>query len=107
MRHGRAFAIIVVLARLFGTNRVADLVRSLEGDEEEAYAGQQTPETESIAADERQHAAIGMRSRGETPRATTTVRRALARRRCTGVAGRGLCARRFSVPTTASSATCR
>jgi len=48
---------IVVLARLFGTNRVADLVRSLEGDEEEAYAGQQTPETESIAADERQHAA--------------------------------------------------
>jgi vacuolar iron transporter family protein len=47
---------IVVLARLFGTNRVADLVRSLEGDEEEAYAGQQTPETESIAADERQHA---------------------------------------------------
>jgi VIT1/CCC1 family predicted Fe2+/Mn2+ transporter len=47
---------IVALARMFGTDRVADLVRALEGDEEEAYAGQQTPETESIAADERQHA---------------------------------------------------
>ena len=49
---------IVFLARILGTDRVADLVRSLEGDEEEAYAGQQTPETESIAADERQHAAF-------------------------------------------------
>lgn len=48
---------IVFLARVFGPDRVADLVRSLEGDEEAAYAGQQTPETESIAADERRHAA--------------------------------------------------
>src|SRR3954454_1851512 len=47
---------IVALARAFGTDRVSELVRSLEGDEEEAYAGQQTPETESIAADERKHA---------------------------------------------------
>jgi VIT1/CCC1 family predicted Fe2+/Mn2+ transporter len=47
---------IVALARVFGTDRVADMVRALEGDEEEAYAGQQTPETESIAADERRHA---------------------------------------------------
>jgi vacuolar iron transporter family protein len=48
---------VVLLARILGTDRVADMVRALEGDEEEAYAGQQTPETESIAADERMHAA--------------------------------------------------
>ena len=48
---------VVFLARVLGTDRVSELVRSLEGDEEAAYAGQQTPETESIAADERQHAA--------------------------------------------------
>jgi VIT1/CCC1 family predicted Fe2+/Mn2+ transporter len=41
---------------LFGPERVADLVRGLEGDEEAAYASQMTPETESIAADEREHA---------------------------------------------------
>lgn len=50
--------LIIGLARLFGTDKVADLVRSLEGDEEEAYADQLTPETAAIAADEREHAAI-------------------------------------------------
>ncbi len=50
--------VIIRLARLLGTNRVADLVRSLEGDEEEAYTSQMTPETEAIAADEREHAAL-------------------------------------------------
>ncbi len=49
---------IILLARLFGTHRVADLVQALEGDEEEAYASQLTPETASIAADEREHAEI-------------------------------------------------
>jgi VIT1/CCC1 family predicted Fe2+/Mn2+ transporter len=49
---------IVWLARRFGTNAVSDLVRALEGDEEEAYASQLTPETASIAADEREHAQI-------------------------------------------------
>ncbi len=49
---------IIFLARLFGTHRVADLVLALEGDEEEAYADQLTPETAKIAADEREHAAI-------------------------------------------------
>ena len=29
---------IILLARLFGTNAVADMVRALEGDEEQAYA---------------------------------------------------------------------
>ena len=57
-RRGCAFGCIIALARVFGTNRVADLVRALEGDEEEAYASQLTPETAAIAADEREHAEI-------------------------------------------------
>jgi vacuolar iron transporter family protein len=52
---------IIALARLFGTDRVADLVQALEGDEEEAYAVQLTPETAAIAADEREHAEIWKR----------------------------------------------
>jgi VIT1/CCC1 family predicted Fe2+/Mn2+ transporter len=63
---------IIVLAQLFGTKAVADLVRALEGDEEEAYSAQATPETASIAADERQHAEIWEQlNRGETPTAVT------------------------------------
>jgi len=50
--------VIIALARMFGTERVADLVQALEGDEQEAYASQLTPETASIAADEREHAEI-------------------------------------------------
>lgn len=49
---------IVWLARVLGTRRVAGLVQSLEGDEEAAYAEQLTPETAAIAADEREHAQI-------------------------------------------------
>ncbi len=56
--------IIIALARLFGTRRVADLVLSLEGDEENAYAEQLTPETAAIAADEREHAQIWERLQG-------------------------------------------
>ncbi len=53
---------IVVLARLLGTRAVSDLVRALEGDEEEIY-GQQgaSEEVASIAADEREHAEIWKR----------------------------------------------
>ncbi|HEY7600081.1 MAG TPA: VIT1/CCC1 transporter family protein, partial [Candidatus Limnocylindrales bacterium] len=50
--------LIILLARLLGTRAVADLVQALEGDEEEAYAGQLSPETAAIAADEREHARI-------------------------------------------------
>ena len=50
--------LVILLARLLGTERVADLVRAMEGDEEAAYAQQMTPETELIAADEREHAAM-------------------------------------------------
>jgi VIT1/CCC1 family predicted Fe2+/Mn2+ transporter/rubrerythrin len=51
--------LIILIARLFGTRSVAELVKALEGDEEEAYAGQGvTPEVAAIAADEREHAEI-------------------------------------------------
>jgi len=64
---------IIRLARLLGTRAVADLVRALEGDAEEAYADQLTPETAAIAADEREHAEIWERlARGEATLAEGT-----------------------------------
>jgi vacuolar iron transporter family protein len=72
---------IMLMARLFGTRSVADLVRALEGDEEAAYATQgASPEVAAIAADEREHAEIWDRL-GTAP--ALTVRRdgvAVARR---------------------------
>jgi vacuolar iron transporter family protein len=51
--------LIITLARLFGTRAVADLVKALEGDEEELYDAQgSSPEVAAIAADEREHARI-------------------------------------------------
>jgi len=58
---------IIVLARLFGTRSVSDLVQALEGDEETAYTGQASPEVEAIAADEREHAQIWKRLAGDAP----------------------------------------
>ena len=50
---------IIVAARLLGTAAVAELVKALEGDEEDAYGAQESsPEVEAIAADEREHAVI-------------------------------------------------
>jgi VIT1/CCC1 family predicted Fe2+/Mn2+ transporter len=57
---------IIVLARIFGTRSVSDLVQALEGDEEVAYAGQASPEVEAIAADEREHAQIWKRLAGDS-----------------------------------------
>jgi VIT1/CCC1 family predicted Fe2+/Mn2+ transporter len=54
-------AAIILLARIFGTKAVSDLVTALEGDEEEAYGAQVSPEVEAIAADEREHADIWRR----------------------------------------------
>lgn len=53
--------LIILLARLFGTRAVSDLVQALEGDEEDIYQGQASPEVEAIAADEREHAEIWKR----------------------------------------------
>jgi len=54
---------ILLVARLFGTRAVTELVRSLEGDEEEAYLDQDNPDVASIVADEREHAEIWRRLR--------------------------------------------
>jgi VIT1/CCC1 family predicted Fe2+/Mn2+ transporter len=62
--------LIIWLARLFGTRAVADLVQALEGDEEEAYGAQPSPEVESIAADERRHAEIWRELAGGANQAT-------------------------------------
>jgi VIT1/CCC1 family predicted Fe2+/Mn2+ transporter len=64
--------VIVFLARRLGTNRVADLVRALEGDEEQEYSGQLTPETAAIAADEREHAALWDELTGKHPAHSTS-----------------------------------
>jgi VIT1/CCC1 family predicted Fe2+/Mn2+ transporter len=60
---------IILIARLFGTRAVADLVKALEGDEEDTYVAQgASPEVAAIAADEREHAAIWerLKARGTT-----------------------------------------
>jgi VIT1/CCC1 family predicted Fe2+/Mn2+ transporter len=54
-------AAIIFIARIFGTRSVSDLVTALEGDEEETYGEQASPEVEAIAADEREHAEIWRR----------------------------------------------
>jgi VIT1/CCC1 family predicted Fe2+/Mn2+ transporter/rubrerythrin len=57
---------IILVARLMGTRAVSELVKSLEGDEEAVYAGQEAhPAIESIAADEREHAEIWKRLDGD------------------------------------------
>jgi VIT1/CCC1 family predicted Fe2+/Mn2+ transporter len=53
--------LIVLVARIFGTHAVRDLVQALEGDEEQLYTAQSSPEVQSIAEDEREHAEIWRR----------------------------------------------
>ena len=55
---------ILFVARLFGTHAVRDLVQALEGDEEDIYSEQSSPEVDAIAADEREHAEIWRRLSG-------------------------------------------
>jgi VIT1/CCC1 family predicted Fe2+/Mn2+ transporter/rubrerythrin len=63
---------IITVARLMGTRAVADLVKALEGDEEAIYEAQEGhADIESIAADEREHAAIWDRL-AEQPREGTS-----------------------------------
>ncbi len=58
---------IMLVARVFGTHAVAELVRALEGDEEAAYLDQDNPDVASIVADEREHAEIWRRLDGKGP----------------------------------------
>ena len=106
---------IVLIARLFGTRSVAELVKALEGDEEAAYDAQgSSPEVASIAADEREHAQIWDRlASGSRPRARRPVsprpaaparrrRSASARRGIGPPGGRAPCGRSSSVSPTGS-----
>ena len=52
---------IISVARVFGTRAVSELVQALEGDEEDLYETQSGADVESLAADEREHAAIWKR----------------------------------------------
>jgi VIT1/CCC1 family predicted Fe2+/Mn2+ transporter len=72
---------IVLIARLFGTHAVRDMVLALEGDEEDLYTAQASPEVEAIAADEREHAAIWERlsDRGRSGHAVQGPREIAAR----------------------------
>jgi VIT1/CCC1 family predicted Fe2+/Mn2+ transporter len=69
-------AVIVLLARVFGTRAVSDLVTALEGDEEDIYEGQgSSPEVEAIAADEREHAEIWRRLKDPAAGASEDIAR--------------------------------
>ena len=98
--------LVILLARLFGPERVADLVRGLEGDEEEAYASQMTPETEAIAADEREHAQMWDEITG-TKRVVTGAGRSVTEEAIHRGGRRAPCALRCSARTMGWSATCR
>ena len=57
---------IILLARIFGTNAVHDLVIGLEGEEERAYTSQPpSREAAAIAADERAHAEMWVQLRAD------------------------------------------
>jgi VIT1/CCC1 family predicted Fe2+/Mn2+ transporter len=66
-RPRRRVAVILLLARVFGTKAVSDLVTALEGDEEDIYDSQSSPEVAAIAADEREHARIWQELKGASP----------------------------------------
>jgi VIT1/CCC1 family predicted Fe2+/Mn2+ transporter len=66
---------IILVARLFGTHAVADLVKALEGDEEATYEAQgASADVASIAADEREHAEIWDRLSEAPPKGSAPVR---------------------------------
>ena len=63
---------IILLARIFGTNAVHDLVIGLEGEEERIYATRPpSREAEAIAADERAHAEMWKQLRAESSAAAS------------------------------------
>ena len=94
--------VIVAIARVFGTHSVRDLVQALEGDEQDTYMAQATPEVEAIAADEREHAEIWKRlsgARGADNRARDSSVAADARAAvAAGAAGHGAAATGVSAP---------
>jgi len=70
---GLRVGFIVLMARVFGTHAVTELVQALEGDEEQIYESQSSPEVASIAADEREHAEIWRRLTRDRARRATNI----------------------------------
>ncbi len=69
---------IVLVARLFGTRAVAEMVRALEGDEERIYAGRpESAEAVAIAVDERAHADAWQRLKAGAPPAAEELATAI------------------------------
>ncbi len=64
---------VVLVARVFGTSAVSEMVRSLEGDEEAAYTGQDVPEVAGIIEDERTHARIWRALDADDPEAAAAL----------------------------------
>ena len=83
-------ATIILLARLFGTRAVSDLVTALEGDEGAAYEGQSSPEVAAIAADEREHAEIWRRLQAKPGDASAALAPAEAAEAAASGAGAGV-----------------
>ncbi len=77
---------IIVVARLFGTHSVTEMVQALEGDEEAIYESQAAPEVAAIAADEREHAEIWRRLTLERERTSVIREQELRDRGRDGVA---------------------
>jgi VIT1/CCC1 family predicted Fe2+/Mn2+ transporter len=74
---------VILLARLLGTASVADVVKALEGDDEEMYDAQgSSPELSAMAADEREHAKtwerLSLRGHGRGPLAADPDRDGVA-----------------------------
>ena len=67
---------ILLMARAFGTHAVRDMAKALEGEEEEIYVAQGSPEVDAIAADEREHSAIWERLSGTQGAASSAPARA-------------------------------
>jgi vacuolar iron transporter family protein len=79
---------IILLARLFGTNAVHDLVIGLEGEEERIYASRPpSREAEAIAADERAHAEMWEQLRADASTAGTAPAAASGAAPATAVSG--------------------
>jgi VIT1/CCC1 family predicted Fe2+/Mn2+ transporter/rubrerythrin len=79
---------IILLARLFGTNAVHDLVIGLEGEEERIYASRPpSREAEAIAADERAHAEMWEQLRADASKAGTAPAAASGAAPATAVIG--------------------
>lgn len=73
--------LVILIARLFGTSSVADLVKALEGDDVALYESQAaSADIAAMADDERQHAKIWerMKSGASTPGRTAPARDGVA-----------------------------